>query len=322
MKFSAQIPRSPKIKISDSIQSFTIMNRSLTPEFVNFNEDSLQTYFYKQNFLTNLVIMDSIASDTIVKTLGDVLFNSDRFDVVIPLERNIYRLLPYNKTPDPLNWSYVENICDQYKTDALIVLENETMRTLTSYKIEKELTDDFFQIYEKYYYASIDFYSRVHWRIYDPKRKEIIIDYKMNGDTLSWDSYENDIQRTFKKLPSIKGAAIETGIQLATEFGNLISPQWSDESRYYYVVDDAEIDESVKLAANGDWDGALQNWLKHMDSGNSIKRSKILLNVALAYEMTGDLTSAIKMAKESQKLYYREVTNLYLKQLLKRASSN
>jgi len=50
MKFSAQIPRSPKIKISDSIQSFTIMNRSLTPEFVNFNEDSLQTYFYKQNF--------------------------------------------------------------------------------------------------------------------------------------------------------------------------------------------------------------------------------------------------------------------------------
>jgi hypothetical protein len=315
MKFKAEIPQKPLFKISDSIQSFTLLNRSITPEFQNFNEDSLQISFYKQNFLADKILLDSTVADTTIKTLGDILFNSDRFDIVIPVERNIYRLLPFNQTPEPLSWNYVESICEQFQTDALIVLENIAMRTITVYQSHNEFID--FN-YEKTYYASIDFYSRVHWRIYDPKRKQILVDYKMNEDTLSWDSYEYNLQKTFKNLPSIKEAATETAIKIATDFGAIISPKWIEESRYYYVLDDPEIDESVKFAANGEWNNALQNWLKYVNAGNSVKRSKILLNLALAYEMTGDLQTAIEMAKESQKIYYREVTNLYLKLLLKR----
>jgi hypothetical protein len=315
MKFKAEIPQTPLFKISDSIQSFTILNRSITPEFQNFNKDSLQISFYKQNFSVNKIILDSIVSDSIIKTLGDILFNSERFDIVIPLERNIYRFLPFNQTPEHLNWNYVQNICDQFQTDALIVLENIAMRTVTNYQSQIELIDF---SYEKTHYASIDFYSRAHWKIYDPKNKQIIVDYKMNEDTLFWDSYELDLQTTFKKLPSIKEAAIETGNKIATDFGAIISPKWTEENRYYYVLNEPEIDESVKLAANGDWNSALQNWLNFAEKGNSAKRSKILLNIALAYEMTGDLSSAINVAKEAQKIYYREITNLYLKLLIKR----
>jgi len=318
MKFKAEIPQNPRFKISDSLQSFTILNRSLTPEFQNFNEDSLQISFYRQNFSANKIVLDSTVSDTTIKVLGDILFNSERFDIVIPVERDIYRLLPFTKTPEPLSWNYVQSICDQFQTDALIVLENVAMRTVTNYVTQKEFVD---YNYQKTYYASIDFYSRAHWRIYDPKKKEIIVDYQMNEDTLFWDSYEYDLQTTFRKLPSIKEAATETGIKIAIDFGGIISPKWTEENRYYYILNDSNIDESVKFAASGDWDSALQNWLKFADAGNSVKRSKILLNVALAYEMTGDLTSAINMAKESQRIYYREVTNLYLKLLLKRTTS-
>jgi hypothetical protein len=317
MKFKAEIPQTPRFKISDSIQSFTILNRSLTPEFQNYNEDTLQISFYKQNFSAIKIILDSLVSDSIIKSLGDFLFNSDRFDIVIPVERNIYRLLPYNQTPEPLNWNYVQSICDQFQTDALIVLENVAMRTITNYQTQKEFIN---YILEKTFYASIDFYSRAHWRIYDPKNKKIIVDYKTNEDTLFWDSYEYDLQTTFKRLPSIKEAATETGIKIAEDFGEKISPKWTEETRYYYILNDSAIDESVRLAAKGDWDGALQNWLKFSTTGNSVKRSKILLNLALAYEMTGDLSSAIDMAKESQKVYYREITNYYLKLLLKRVS--
>jgi hypothetical protein len=318
MKFTAEIPQSPKFKISDSIQSFTILNRSLTPEFQNYNEDSLQVSFYKQNFTVNKIVLDSLVSDSTIKTLGDMLYNSDRFDVVIPVERDIYRLLPFTKTPEPLSWNYVQSICDQFQTDALIVLENVAMRTVTNYQTQREIVD--FE-YMKTYFASIDYYSRAHWRIYDPKKKEILVDYQMNEDTLHWDSYETDLQTTFRRLPSIKEAALETGIKIANDFGEIISPKWTEENRYYYILNDSVIDESVKFAANGDWNSALQNWLKYTDTGNSVKRSKIKLNLALAYEMTGDLSSAINMANESQKIYYREVTNLYLKLLLKRVAN-
>jgi hypothetical protein len=315
MKFQVEIPQTPQIKISDSIQSFTILNRSLTPEFQNFNKDSLQISFYKQNFAVNKILLDSIVSDSIIKTLGEILYNSDRFDIVIPLERNITRLLPFTQTPEPLSWDYVESICNQFNTDALIVLENVAMRTVTNYQAQWEFID--FD-YKRSHYASIDFYSRAHWRIYDPKTKQILVDYKMNEDTISWDSNEINLKTTFTNLPSIKEAATQTGIKIAQDFGEKIAPNWVEESRYYYVLSDSAIDESIRLAAKGDWNGALQNWLIFSKTGNSIKRSKILLNLALAYEMTGDLSSAINTVIESQKIYYREITNLYLKTLLKR----
>jgi hypothetical protein len=169
-KFKVEIPNTPKFKISDSIQSFTILNRSLTPEFSNYNEDSLQIKFYKQNFKVSSKILDSIAADTTIKALGDILFDSERFDVVIPVERNIYRLLPYTETPGPLTWDYVESICNEFKTDALIVLENIAMYTTTNYEARREM---FNYNYEKSYFASIDFYSRSHWRIYYPKTNKL-----------------------------------------------------------------------------------------------------------------------------------------------------
>lgn len=317
-KFNVEVPNAPKYKITDSIQSFTILNRSLTPEYSNFEEDSLQIVFYKQNFKVNRLLLDSMASDTTIKALSDILFSTDRFDVVIPVDRNIYRLLPYNKTTEPLTWDYVESICKQFQTDALIVLENLAMKTNTNYETRREYIND---VYQKTYFASIDFYSRSHWRIYYPKTKQIILDYKMNEDTLYWESYDVDLRKTFNKLPSIKAAAAETGIKNALDFSKLIAPNWTNETRYYYVLEDTNIDKSIQLATDGDWNGALENWKLYVSKGNSVNRSKIMLNLALASEMTGDLDQAIKWAKDSQNFYYREVTNYYLKQLIKRKSA-
>lgn len=314
-KFKVEIPQQPKIKISDSIQSLTLLNRSLSPEFQNYVKDSLQNSFYKQNFTCNRVILDSIASDTTIQALSELLFESGRFDVVIPVERNIYRLLPFSKTPEPLNWSYVESVCETYNTDALIVLENIAMHTVTSYQTQKELVDYSF---ERSYSASIDFYSRAHWRIYDPKSKTIIVDYKANEDTLSWDSFEYSLVPMFNKLPTIKEAGIETGIEAAINFSELIAPKWNEETRYYYTLNDSTIDKSITFASDGDWNAALQNWLNFVDSGNKAKKAKIMLNCALASEMTGDLDQAIEWAKKSQSTYYYEISNFYLKQLILR----
>lgn len=317
-KFSIEVPYAPKFIISDSIQSFTILNRSLTPEFVNYHEDSLQVSFYKQNFAVDKTILDSLVSDSTIKLLGELLFNSERFDIVIPVERNIQRLLPFTQTPEPLSWNYVESICAQFETDALIVLENIALRTVTNYQSQIEWMNF---SYEKTYFASIDFYSRSHWRIYYPASKQIIVDYKMTEDTLYWEGYEYDLKTTFRKLPPVKTAAFQTGAFIANSFSSLITPQWVEETRYYYALGDQAIDESIVLASEGNWQGALDNWESHSTVGNANKRSRILFNLALAYEMTGNLDAAIEKAKESQSIYNRDITNNYLKQLVKRNSS-
>ncbi|MDA3928121.1 MAG: DUF6340 family protein, partial [Prolixibacteraceae bacterium] len=308
-KFQVEVPQAPKFKITDSIQSFTLLNRSLTPEFKNYNEDSLQVAFFRKNFDANLILLDSITSDTTLRVLGELLYDSDRFDIVIPVERNIPRNLSYIKTPSPLDWNYVEEMCDLYKTDALIVLENIATRVVTNYDLNKE-----YNAYSSYktHYASIDFYYRAHWRIYYPKSKNIIVDFIMNQDTVFWDNFEYDLIELFKGLPSVKQASTETGIKIALEFSDIISPTWLQETRYYYVTKKAAIDKSIKLASEGNWEEALVNWNQYTNYGNSATRSKIMLNVALAYEMTGDLPNSIEWAQISSQKYYREVTNHYL----------
>lgn len=313
--FKVEIPQQPKFKISDSIQSFTILNRSLSPEYQNYNKDSLQISFYKQNFNCNRTILDSVSSDTCIQALSELLFESGRFDVVVPIDRNILRLLPFTKTPESLNWNYVESICETYNTDALIVLENMAMQAVTNYKTQKELID---YMLERSYSASIDFYSRVHWKIYDPKSKTIIVDYKTTEDTLSWDSFEYSLVPMFNKLPAIKEAAIETGIEAAINFSELIAPKWIEDTRYYYTLNDSTIDKSITFASDGDWNSALQNWLNFVDSGSKAKKAKIMLNCALASEMVGDLDGAIEWAKKSQSTYYIEICNYYLKLLTAR----
>jgi hypothetical protein len=314
-KFTVEVPVPPSFKISDSIQSFTLMNRSMTPEFSNVANDSLQVAFYRKNFDSNYIILDSLVADTTLKVLGDLLFESNRFDIVIPVERNMSRTLSYLNTPEPLNWETVNSICETYQTDALIVLENIATRVVSNYSKVKELIDF---TYYNVHVASMDFYYRAHWRVYDPKVRQVVVDILVNQDTLYWDNYDYTLVELFKGLPSVKEAAIETGIKTALDFSQIIAPSWIPATRYYYVMKNQAIDMSVQLAAEGKWNDALENWLPYANMGNNVNQSKIMLNIALAYEMTGDLNSAIDWAKKSMQTYYREVANHYLKELLKR----
>lgn len=317
-RFTVEVPYPPKFKISDSIQSFTIMNRSMNSEFVNYDEKQLQLDFYRKNFDTNFILLDSTAADTTIKVLGELLFESQRFDIVIPVDRNIYRLQEFTNTPDPLDWDYVEAICEMYQTDALIVLENMAIRAVTNYKSGYGYDYDILGNRLKYHYASMDFYSRAHWRIYDPKVKVAVVDIIMNMDTIYWDNTDFEIIDLFKGLPTIKDATITTAIKLAFNFNDVIAPRWVSDTRYYYVMKNAAIDSAIQMAAEGNWAGALENWLQFADYGKRSEKSKIMLNIALGYEMVGDIERAIEWAKKSRKNYYREITNTYLTELLKR----
>lgn len=318
-KISVELPIQPKIKLTDSIQSFTLMNRSLTRMHKRYIPDSLQVELYRENFNTDYIILDSLTSDTTINALGDLLFESVRYDVVIPLEHNIYRSprLDYKETPSPLDWDQVSEICDSYNTDALIVLENQAILNKTKY-IRQNRFDEY--TYEQYLYhmAFIDNYSRSHWRIYYPKKKEIIVDVILQ-DSLFWQSENTNLNKTFEKLPSAYNSVITSGIKSALNFCDLIAPQWKSSNRYYYLFKDQNIDISEKLAEENNWEDALNNWLEYVESGSKAKRGKIMMNIALCYEMMGNLDEAVNWAYRSLNTSYREITNTYYKALLKRA---
>ena len=92
-----------KEELSPDIQSITLMNRSMNNQFQNYREDSLQMYFYRKGFQLSKIVLDSTAADTTIKALAGLMFESGRYDVVVPLERNLERSLSYEILPDTLS---------------------------------------------------------------------------------------------------------------------------------------------------------------------------------------------------------------------------
>ena len=301
-----------RLQVPYDIQSLTLMNRSMTPEFTNQRADSLQLYFYQNGFRVNETFTDSLASDTLLIALGDILFESGRFETVIPVERNIFRGLSYRLTPDPLLWNYVESICDLYETDALLVMENFNSHVTTDYK-SQELGNSFPDFGTRVHYASIQVSFSAAFRLYDPAKREHS-DLITVHDTLFWDHYAYTQVSLFNGLPSVKQALSAAGIQAAFELNDLLTPVWIKGQRGYFRLDKST-DTETGYIREGLWEEAYRFWLPFTERGSAKSRSMAEYNVALANEMMGNIDNAIYWATRSFRTTYRTQTEHYIRQL-------
>jgi len=291
------------------------MNRSINNQFKDFNEDSLQRTFYAQDFnVKNTIILDSLAADTTLKTLGNLLFLNGRYNVVIPAERNIKRQdNNYYEIQNDIDWNTVKEICKTFNTDALLVIERYYNKVNSSYKIYPSTKE-----YYKHVVAYVDSKYSAAVKIYDPIKKEVIRQFEVR-DTLSWSDGALSTKKLFEKFPTIKQCLIQSGIQAAEDINNYISPVWKKEERNFYVFETEENNNKIeKLVNNNKWNEAYKYWLPFTKSSKKQIKSKADFNMAVASEMLGNIDEAIMWANKSNELVYRYLTELYIKKLMKR----
>ena len=305
-----EIAKPSEYLLPNDIVSLTLMNRSITDEFHNYPEDSLQLYFYRKGFDLNAVVLDSVASDTTIKVLGELLYESGRYDVVIPEERNIPKELTYYKVPPVLDWDYVSEICDLYNTDALLVMERYINKVITNYEKVQ---------YSDLHFASIDSKYDAIVRIYDPVKKEVIKQILVS-DTIYWAEEDYSQQNLFtRKLVPVKKALIETGIQVALELDSKLSPQWFTEMRGYFSIKDDNSYLLESYVQGNNWQEAYNYWQNLLSNTSSKSlQSKLEYNLAIASEMLGDIHEAAEWAQKSYTTQYRRQTDAYFYQLKNR----
>ena len=294
--------------LPDDVTSLTLMNRSMTDQFRNYPADSLQHYFYLKDFDVNAVLLDSMAADTILKALGQLLYESGRYQVVIPADRDIPKAKSYYRVDSLLSWDYVNQICHLFNTDALLVIERYINRLKTQYTK-----------YSDVHYATIDSKYDAVVRIYDPRKEKVIQQFVVN-DTIYWAEQAIFQRELFEqKLVPIKTALIETGIQVAMDLDDKLSPQWHTESRGYFTIKD---DNSVQLESyikENNWQAAYDYWQNlYAKSTKKAIKSKLEYNLAIASEMQGDILGAAEWAKKSYITQYRIQTDNYFEILKKR----
>jgi len=300
-----------KEELPPDIQSITLMNRSMNGQFRNYNEDSLQMYFYRKGFQLSNIVLDSTAADTTLKALAKLMFESGRYDMVIPLQRNLKRNPSYEVLPDTLRPDQVREICTNFNTDALMVLERFVTKVMADYSEERSYYAT--KGNENSYNATLDLKYSAFFRIYKPGAKTLVKEIELN-DTIYWESAEYTQELLFSKLPSVKQALINTGIKVALDVDSKLSPTWIPEKRGYFLLKGKD-DLGQKLMNENKYDEAGRYWNEMALSRNKKTRSKAEYNLALISELNGDLYKGIEFGLKSFYSYYRFQTQTYLKKL-------
>jgi hypothetical protein len=311
-----EIPVESKKELPKEIQSLTLVNRSIDSSFSDHETDSLQKLFYKNNFNYDTIINDVQAVDTCLKALGDLLFESGRYDIVIPEDR----FLKFEKNSfltQEMPWDEVNDLCTTYNTDAVLSMDH--FKTRVSTKFDKEalynpLSDSFSAASS----AQIVVYYEVLFRVYDPANEKIHV-REFIRDTLVWEDADLSTKALFNRFTSIKSALSQAGIAVSLDFTELISTVWRDEKRQYFSKGDAELKHASLFIEDNNWKSAMAIWkdLAENSKAKSI-RSKAEFNLAIGYELEGNLEQAILWALKSYKTMYRIVTYEYLEVLERR----
>jgi len=310
------IPLPAQQELPSSIQSLTLVSQAINDNYTNVSADSLQSLFYKKNFNLDTVVYDFQMADTTLKALGELLFESGRYDYVIPEDRFSASSATLGMTNE-MPWEKVSWFCETFQTDALLSLDHFKTKVITRYK-----NKTYFNPFQGGFYsaatASMKIYYEALFRVYEPIEKKVLL-RQFISDTLYWEDQDVSTSNLFKRFTSVKDALSETGIVAALELSEKIAARWRPERRKYFTAGKVLFREANQLAEQGEWQTAISKWKEIAEnSGSKIRKSKALLNMALGYEMLGDLDRAVYWALESYKTMYRPLTYEYLEILKKR----
>jgi hypothetical protein len=308
-----EIANLPPEPVSEKVQSLTLINRAVNNRFEDYKGDSLQQAFYQKQFNTDTILYDLKAADTLLIALGNLLFESGRFDVVIPEDR-LYQSASGSNFPSAMTWEEAGTLATEFNTDAILSIDYIRWRITTQYNKETLYDQSSNQFFSGYHATMKVFYESLY-RLYYPAEKEIVNNILIS-DTLLWHDFDYEIRPLFTRFTTVKSAMIEAGIHSALRLSEKIAPAWWRVNRGYFSKGHPSLVQAHQALGSGDWDTAIGLWHALAEStGSKSVISKAEFNLALAYEMYGNIEEAIDWGLKSYNRMYRPITYSYLEKL-------
>ena len=311
-----EIPQKSNKELPENIQSLLLIARVVDDRYTDLDTDSLQRIFYKQGFSYDTIINDIQSVDTTLKALGELLFESGRYDYVIP-EYRFPRVENTSLIAGEMPWSEVKELCDTFRTDAILSLDYFKTRVITDYQ---KTTN--FEVYTNAFadlsYAEMKISYEALFRVYDPLVEKVIVRRFMR-DTIIWEGTDRSARDLFYWFTPVKKALTETGIAIALDLSGEISPRWRTEKRSFFASGESNLKQAIPLVNSGQWETVIALWKDTAENAKSKSvKSKAEFNIALGYEMLGNLDESIVWALQSYNTMYRTNTYNYLETLKRR----
>ncbi|MFW6290012.1 MAG: DUF6340 family protein [Mariniphaga sp.] len=310
------VPQPAQKELPAEIQSLTLVSQAVDKKYTDLPADSLQKIFYQQRFKLDTAVYDVQMADTTLKALGELLYESGRYDYVIPEARFLKAASGARPAPE-LSWEDVSALTETFDTDAVLSLDYLKTNVVTDFG-----SDTYYGAYDDTYYssvvASMEISYEALFRVYYPDQKQILL-RELIRDTLYWEDADVTVRDLFSRFTPVKQALTETGITIALDLSEKIAVRWRPERRQYFTSGSSQLRQGNQAATNGDWQQAVSLWKEAAEQAKSKSaKSKAMLNIALGYEILGDIEQAIDWALKSYETMYRPLTYEYLETLKRR----
>ncbi|QHT68856.1 hypothetical protein GXP67_20490 [Rhodocytophaga rosea] len=245
--------------------------------------------------------------------LQESFINSPRFEVIRTNEElkgsGIGDMLP-----TPLNWTVITDLCKKYQVDAILAVENYDSDFIITKgdKINKKVNEKGDTIKVLEYYAEGIATVNLGYRLYDPQKKAIV-DQLQNSNKNKWNTKGNSVQDALVQLIDANTAIQRVSFASGGNYGSRITPNWVSVRREFYKKNkrDSYFTIGSRKAQVNDWNGAADYWLKATQSRSSKVAGKACYNLALAYEVLGDLDGAKKWVTTSYADYGNKKARRY-----------
>lgn len=127
-------------------------------------------------------------------------------------------------------------------------------------------------------------------------------------DSLHWVGFDIQDGRAYSQemLPSREEAMKTLAVTAAEKMTYVFSPHWERQDRWYYTSASKLMREGETFVKGAEWLKAINKWEEYYNNSsnrNKVNKAKAASNIALAYEMLGDMEEAYKWANEANNLF-------------------
>ena len=229
--------------------------------------------------------------------------------------------------PDPLSSGFVQKLCESHNAEAIVAIEvfdSDFIITDGKRKKKKIVGDgaNKREIEVDEYYASGIATIKLGIRLYD-RTSATIVDEHIYTRTNTWNSAAASKSQALAQLLSKGEATRELAKLMASDYAYKIAPLPSSVSRSFYKKSrkSSQIEQGSRLGDVNNWYEAVEVWKSGLQNADK-KRSGILsYNIAIGYEVLGELDLAIKWAQDAYTKYENKMAKDYVWALKQRKQS-
>ena len=220
--------------------------------------------------------------------------------------------------PTPLDWNTVTDICNKNQTDALLSIEifdTDWILTNSPVKIDTKNYNGTILPHIEFKATGVAIIN-FGVRIYDAANR-VILDEFQTTRRLNFDAQAMTLQAALNQLLDKVEAVNRASFDAGFYYGERITPTYYQVTRYFFDSPRKKLGAGVRYSEVADWKNAITAWTKVVDTGKRKHAGRAAYNIAVAYEVLGDLEQAkawaarshTEFAEREADDYYRMLSN-------------